>query len=101
MNTTVMEGALAVLRYRQLTSASAALLLYDYVISLDDEIEYFWKRSWSLSKSLYIVILIFATCRVSEIRLSVDMVTYYPTRIQLCGLTVTHVRGFAETMFKG
>ncbi|KAJ4467214.1 hypothetical protein J3R30DRAFT_3696617 [Lentinula aciculospora] len=35
--------------------AGGALLFYDYLLTLDDEIELIWQRSWSIGKALYII----------------------------------------------
>ncbi|KAJ3996485.1 hypothetical protein F5050DRAFT_1758880 [Lentinula boryana] len=40
-------------RYANL--AGAALLSYDYLLTLDDEIEFIWKKSWSIGKALFIM----------------------------------------------
>ncbi|KIM59416.1 hypothetical protein SCLCIDRAFT_1217763 [Scleroderma citrinum Foug A] len=41
-------------RYSQLMNASITLLAYDHATSLGDEIEYFWKGPWNLSRCLYL-----------------------------------------------
>ncbi|KAJ3843625.1 hypothetical protein F5878DRAFT_250641 [Lentinula raphanica] len=35
--------------------AGSALLVYDYLLNLDDEIEFIWKKSWSIGKVLFIL----------------------------------------------
>ncbi|TCD64752.1 hypothetical protein EIP91_003674 [Steccherinum ochraceum] len=43
----------AVQQTRLLAVASFALLLWDHVVSLDREIEYFWSGKWSMTRILY------------------------------------------------
>ncbi|KAJ4477748.1 hypothetical protein C8J55DRAFT_515419 [Lentinula edodes] len=40
-------------RYANL--AGCTLLLYDYLLTLDDEIEFIWRKSWSIGKVLFII----------------------------------------------
>ncbi|KAJ3792493.1 hypothetical protein GGU11DRAFT_505513 [Lentinula aff. detonsa] len=40
-------------RYANL--AGGALLFYDYLLTLDDEIEFIWKKQWSIGKALFIM----------------------------------------------
>ncbi|KAJ3982718.1 hypothetical protein F5890DRAFT_323171 [Lentinula detonsa] len=35
--------------------AGSTLLFYDYLLTLDDEIEFIWKKSWSIGKILFII----------------------------------------------
>ncbi|KAJ3785509.1 hypothetical protein GGU10DRAFT_354742 [Lentinula aff. detonsa] len=35
--------------------AGSTLLFYDYLLTLDDEIEFIWKKSWSIGKVLFII----------------------------------------------
>ncbi|TBU48275.1 hypothetical protein BD309DRAFT_1015745 [Dichomitus squalens] len=42
-------------RARYLAIAAMACFLYDAVVTFDQEVEYFWKGSWSLSRGLFFV----------------------------------------------
>ncbi|KAJ3990794.1 hypothetical protein F5050DRAFT_1813453 [Lentinula boryana] len=39
----------------QYTNSGSTLLFYDYLLTLDDEIEFIWKKSWSIGKVLFII----------------------------------------------
>ncbi|RDX50514.1 hypothetical protein OH76DRAFT_1455377 [Lentinus brumalis] len=40
-------------RARYLSIASMCCLLYDYMLTFDDEVRYFWDSSWSISRALF------------------------------------------------
>ncbi|KAJ3903694.1 hypothetical protein F5879DRAFT_137235 [Lentinula edodes] len=40
---------------RYANMAGSALLLFDYLLTLDDEIEFIWQKSWSIGKGLFII----------------------------------------------
>ncbi|EIW79535.1 hypothetical protein CONPUDRAFT_144793 [Coniophora puteana RWD-64-598 SS2] len=46
----------AAYRGSQLFMASLSLACYDHIITLDQEVEYFWSRSWNISSVIYILI---------------------------------------------
>jgi len=41
------------IRYSQL--ASGTIILFDHLVTLDDEVEFIWRRPWSLGKGLFIL----------------------------------------------
>ncbi|RDB15059.1 hypothetical protein Hypma_005442 [Hypsizygus marmoreus] len=40
---------------RQIVFASFSLMLYEYAITLDQEVKYFWSGKWTPSRVLYLV----------------------------------------------
>ncbi|KAJ6468127.1 hypothetical protein C8R47DRAFT_1223418 [Mycena vitilis] len=40
-------------RYAQL--ASSAIIIWDHLITLDEEVELIWKSSWSMGKGLFVI----------------------------------------------
>jgi len=59
---------------REFIYAFAALLLYDYILCITDEVEYFWTGPWSLSRFLYLSIrymsLVFALFSITALQLN-------------------------------
>ncbi|TFK51268.1 hypothetical protein OE88DRAFT_1659145 [Heliocybe sulcata] len=41
---------------RYLSAAGLVIMLYDHLLTLDDEVEYVWKAKWSLPKTLFLVL---------------------------------------------
>ncbi|KAF9218967.1 hypothetical protein BS17DRAFT_790287 [Gyrodon lividus] len=44
----------ALFRSNEISYAFSTLLLYDHVICLGEEVEYFWSGPWTLSRILYL-----------------------------------------------
>jgi len=36
--------------------AGVVLMLYDYLLTLDDEIQYIWKENWTIGKGLFLIV---------------------------------------------
>jgi hypothetical protein len=49
------EADIGIERASYLAVASFTFLLYEYAITLDDEIRYFWSGPWSISRILYLI----------------------------------------------
>jgi hypothetical protein len=53
------------LTYQYLIAASVVVLLYDYILSFNDEFRYIWKARWNTGKWLYLAIRYNATIEIS------------------------------------
>ncbi|KAF8515171.1 hypothetical protein JB92DRAFT_80135 [Gautieria morchelliformis] len=50
-----MDSFISMQATRYSTISALAFLIYNHALTIDDEIEYVWKRQWSLGKILYIL----------------------------------------------
>ncbi|KIM61537.1 hypothetical protein SCLCIDRAFT_876481 [Scleroderma citrinum Foug A] len=57
-----MNGLLPAIRMQSETRVAVTVLLcYEYILTLDQEIEVIWKRRWNLSTALYVFVRYFGT----------------------------------------
>jgi len=68
----------AVLSTKASVFASVAFLWYDYLITLDSEIEFIWTRRWSLEKLLFIFNRYFGLCTLL-LNTIIEYSTLFPT----------------------
>ncbi|EGO22198.1 hypothetical protein SERLADRAFT_472693 [Serpula lacrymans var. lacrymans S7.9] len=65
MSSTELElTILGIFDARYLTFACYSLVIYDHALTLDQEIGYFWNRSWSVSQFLFFLVRYLTLCTI-------------------------------------
>ncbi|KIJ42773.1 hypothetical protein M422DRAFT_779898 [Sphaerobolus stellatus SS14] len=71
--------------------SAGALLVYDYVLTWDDEFQYIWKRAWSFGKFLFIILGCYGThvgTGVASLQGTLSWLPGIVYEIILCSLTI-------------